>query len=110
MFTYEGVFPPRLIEIGAAGLGCSLVSREVLKQVDIGVFASGTGEDVKFYVDAREKGFGAWADTSVRCTHRPFPLADKRAVLFEWRRIYEDLSVDVTEEQLRSSFSGSGKR
>lgn len=97
LYTYEGVAVPQIMEIGAAGFGCTLIKRKVLEQVDIRTFgnsASG-GEDMAFYVDARAKGFQAVANTYVKCTHRPYPRDDPRSQAFEWRKNVRSVSRDM---------------
>lgn len=98
LFTYEGAAVPQVMEIGAAGLGCTLIKRKVLEQVDIRSFGNSEsgGEDMAFYVDAREKGFDARANTYVRCIHRPFPKDDPRSKAYEWKK-----SVEVDEFDLK---------
>lgn len=90
-FTYEGVYPPQLLEIGAAGFGCVLVSSKVLKDVKFRKLNSSAtgGEDIAFFVDARAKKFSTFAVTTVKCVHRPFPKEDKRSVFFEWNKRVE---------------------
>jgi len=61
----------------------------VLEAVDIRTFGGSGGEDMAFYVDARAKGFTAYANTMIKCVHRPYPKEDPRAVAFEWRKRYE---------------------
>lgn len=92
LFTYEGAAVPRVFEIGAAGFGCTLISRKVLQAVDLRTFNNSPtgGEDMAFYVDARAKGFKTVANTFVKCLHLPYPKDDKRAKLFEWRKIMRD--------------------
>lgn len=97
LYTYEGVAFPQVIEIGAAGLGCTLVKKEVLKKVKFRSFrpdASG-GEDMAFYVDARENGFKTLAHTGVKCVHRVFPKEDSNAKLFEWTKNVEKSGRDL---------------
>lgn len=86
LFTYEGVAGGEIIEIGAAGLGCSLVSRKVLEAVPFRRWNSDTGgEDMAFYVDARKKGFRTVSHLAVKCVHRAYPKDDPRARAFEWQ-------------------------
>lgn len=88
LYTYEGVAGGEIVDIGAAGLGCSLISRKVLEKVpfrSFNNFDSG-GEDMAFYVDARAKGFKTVANLAVKCVHRPYPKEDARSGLFEWNR------------------------
>jgi len=53
------------------------------------------GEDMAFYVDARAKGFKTMANTFVKCLHMPYPKDDKRAKLFEWRKIMRDTTRTI---------------
>jgi len=69
-----------LVEAAAAGLGCTLVKREVMKDLtfrNIGASTVG-GEDAAFYKDAREKGFGCFVDYGVKCFHMTYPRGDPR--------------------------------
>ena len=96
LFTYEGVFPGAVLDIGAAGLGCTFVSRKVLEAVSFRKWNSDSGgEDMAFYNDARAKGFKAVANTYVKCIHRPFPKDDERAPLFEWRKTIKNLDHEL---------------
>jgi len=97
LFTYEGAAVPQVMEVGAAGLGCTLVKRKVLEQVEFRSFGNSQtgGEDMAFYVDARAKGFQTHANTLVQCTHRPFPKDDPRARAFEWKKTVRSLTKDV---------------
>ncbi len=92
LFTYEGIYIPQIVEIGAAGFGCTRIKRKVLEAVDIRTMSNSAtgGEDIAFYVDARAKGFKAYANTLVKCIHRPYPADDQRAKLFEWRTRIEN--------------------
>jgi GT2 family glycosyltransferase len=66
-------------EISAAGFGCMLLSSRVLSEVNFRYFEeSMAGEDIAFCIDAKEKGFKTFADSSVRCIHRVFPPGDPR--------------------------------
>jgi len=52
----------------------------VLKEVrfrNIGSSKIG-GEDAAFFVDAKNKGFDAYADTSIKCFHMRYPEDDPR--------------------------------
>ncbi len=92
LYTYEGAAKQQVLEIGAAGLGCALISKKVLEAVPFRTFnnSSTGGEDMAFFVDARAKGFKTVANTFVKCLHRPFPADDPRAKLFEWKKNVED--------------------
>ncbi|MBS3148103.1 hypothetical protein J4219_04415 [Candidatus Woesearchaeota archaeon] len=96
-YTYEGVAQPKLIDIGAAGLGCVLISRKVLEKVDIRTFGKSStgGEDIAFFVDARANGFKCVAYTGVKCLHMPYPLTDERAKLFEWKTRVKDFNYEL---------------
>lgn len=96
-YTYDGVASPKIMEIGAAGLGCVLISRKVLEKVDIRTFnkSDSGGEDMAFFVDARASGFKCVAHTGVKCLHMPYPITDERAKLFEWKRRVNDFSYDL---------------
>ena len=92
LYTYEGAAVSQIMEIGAAGLGCALVSRKVLEAIDFRTFSNSKtgGEDIAFYVDVRSKGFKTIANTFVKCVHRPYPKDDPRSKLFEWRKRVEN--------------------
>ncbi len=91
LFTYEGIALPQIVAIGAAGFGCTRIKRKVLEQVDIRTFGKNAtgGEDMAFYVDARAKGFTAYANTLVKCAHRVFPRDDPRSQAFEFTKTVE---------------------
>lgn len=74
------------LPIGAAGLGCTFVAREVLEAVAFRTNAHGTGEDIMFYRDAYAAGFPAVAVTSIKCAHLHFPLGDPRNHPFDFVR------------------------
>lgn len=57
-------------EIGAAGLGCVLIKRNVLETMEFPWFdlsAKGFGSDMYFYKHAYDHGFRAWVNPKVRC-------------------------------------------
>ena len=87
LYTYEGVVLPRIMEVGAASFGCTLISRKVLEQIPYRTFGKNDtgGEDMAFFVDARAKGFTCIAHTGIKCLHTPYPLTDPRAKLFQWK-------------------------
>lgn len=97
LYTYEGVASSQVLEVGAAGFGCCLISRKVLEKIGIGTFSSEStgGEDVKFFLDARKQGFKCVANTLVKCTHCPFPLDDPKADLFRWKTRVEDWKYEL---------------
>lgn len=98
LFKYDAVALPQIIDIGAAGLGCVLVKRKVLEQVEFRAFDNAkTGTDaMAFFVDARDKGFSCKAHTGVKCLHMPFPLSDERAKVFEWKTTVRSTTQEVT--------------
>ncbi len=100
LFTYEGAALPQIIDIGAAGLGCVLVKRNVLEKIKFRTFSNDrTGTDaMAFFVDAREKGFRCRAHTGVKCLHMPFPLTDPKAKLFEWKKTVRSMTAEVKLE------------
>ena len=87
LHTYEGTVVPKVMEIGAASLGCTLISRKALEAVPFRTFGKSQtgGEDMAFFVDARAKGFKAFVHTGIKCLHTPYPLSDPRAKLFQWK-------------------------
>jgi len=87
LFKYDHVAMPQIMEIGAASFGCTLVPKKVLEVVEFRTGKMDPG--IAFYLDAREKGFKAMANTTVRCLHRPFPGDDPRAIHFAWTRRVE---------------------
>lgn len=75
-----------LIEVSCAGFGCTLIAKEVLEKVPLRYYKeSMAGEDIAFFVDARENKFNTFADNSVKCRHLVFPPGDprNRKFLFE---------------------------
>lgn len=90
--TMEAVLDDKLMKIKAAGWGCVFVKRNVLEEVDLRR-TEHTTEDVYFYVDAQEKGFTAYADTSVKCFHMAFPEGDPRNNFFKWENHLEKRNV-----------------
>lgn len=102
LFTYEGVSGGEVLDVGAAGLGCVLISRKVLEAVPFRSFGNSQsgGEDMAFFVDSRAKGFKPVVHCAVKCIHRPYPKDDPRAPLFEWHKsiIKNPLNTDVKIE------------
>jgi len=67
------------VEISSSGFGCVLISKDVFKDIRIRYLEECmAGEDMAFFADAKEKGFRAYADTSIRCDHLVFPPGDPR--------------------------------
>ncbi len=60
------VVPSRVGEVYGCELGCSLVKREVLEEVEFKKHSLRLGEDYIFCKEAREKGFRTYADSSVK--------------------------------------------
>ena len=64
------VLGPRLIEIGACGLGCALIHKDVLKKVKFRFSREYEGfDDMWFCYDSFNSGFKIYADTSAKCKH-----------------------------------------
>jgi hypothetical protein len=64
------VMEPRLIEVGACGVGCILIHRDVLEKVKFRFDEKDKGfDDVWFCHDSFDAGFKIFADTSVKCRH-----------------------------------------
>lgn len=76
----------RLVPVGCAGLGCTLISRRVMEKIsfrNIGLSTTG-GEDAAFYKDAIMAGFAPYCDTSIKCLHMKYPRKDARNNIFAW--------------------------
>lgn len=95
LYTYEGMFPERVEEIGAAGLGCALIKKEVLEKIDFRLMDSGKSEDIAFYLDARKNGFKAYVNTDVKCTHRCLPKDNESSWLYEWRTTIRSNTISI---------------
>lgn len=64
------VLEPRLMEVGACGLGCVLIHRDVLEKVMFKFDKNYESfDDMWFCRESLEKGFKIFADTSVKCKH-----------------------------------------
>ncbi len=64
------VLEPKLIEVGACGVGCILIHRKVLESVKFRFDKKDKGfDDMWFCKDASSLGFKIFADTSVKCKH-----------------------------------------
>lgn len=69
-FLDDEVEKPQFIRIKAAGLGCILISRKVLKEIPFGLEKeTNTFDDIVFCKQAAEKKFELFADTSIKCRH-----------------------------------------
>ncbi len=65
------VIDDKLIEIFCAGLNCTLVSKVLLEKMDDSFFKNGSlKEEIAFFLGSKEKGFEAFADTSVKCNRQ----------------------------------------
>lgn len=102
LYTYDGMYPARVIEIGAGGLGCCLIKRNVL-DIPFRLMPSGKGEDIAFYLDAREKGYAPYAHTGVRCIHRGYPKEHELASVFEWTTNIEQGRTQIDLSKLGQS-------
>lgn len=69
--TTKEVMPNKLMAVAVCGLGCILVRKKVLEDVEFRSFYESKtgGEDVAFCVDARKKGHKIIANTAVKCAH-----------------------------------------
>jgi hypothetical protein len=98
LYNYKGMYPARIMEIGAGGLGCVLISRKVLEKVSFESQAD-SDDEIKFYLSAKEKGFKPYANTGVRCVHIP---KDKKMLShFEWNTNYEDPVVEIDLDKIK---------
>lgn len=62
--------PPRLQQIRGVGLGCMLISRKVLEEVQFHFDANHSSfDDMWFCNDAQKAGFSIFLDTGVLCKH-----------------------------------------
>ncbi len=97
----QEVLDNKLIEVSCGGFGCTLVTREVLSDVKLRYYEkSMAGEDTAFSVDAREKGFRTFADTSVRCAHLVFPPGDPRNRKFLFESYEKGTSYDIKVDNI----------
>jgi len=61
---------PRFIEVGACGLGCVLIHKDVLKKIKFRFDKKYEGfDDIWFAYDAFNNNFKIFADTSIKCKH-----------------------------------------
>ena len=97
LMLHQEVIDDKVIEINASGLGCCLISKKVLEKINFRYFKeSKSGEDVAFFVDAREKfGFKAFANTSVKCLHMVYPPGDIRNNKFKFKKVAVSYSFGV---------------
>lgn len=70
IMTEKEFFEPGLIEVGACGLGCVLIHKDVLKKVNFRFGKEYDGfDDMWFCYDSFNSGFKIYADTSAKCKH-----------------------------------------
>lgn len=99
LYTYRGMFPARIEEIGAAGLGCCLIKTEVLKKIKFRLMPNGAGEDIAFFLDARAQGYTAYAHTGIRLDHKP--VKDKKLQeAYKWKTVYADNVMEIDSSKL----------
>lgn len=95
----DEVIGGRLIKAAAGGMGCVLISREVLEKTPafhtLSKNSTG-GEDAAFYKDASTAGFQILCDTRVKCLHMPYPPGDDRNKYFQFRRKIVEYENTVT--------------
>lgn len=69
-YTVEEVDNKDIIKIGAAGLGCVLIKRNVLEKISFKYNPENEAfDDMWFYLNAIEQGFDIFADCSQKCKH-----------------------------------------
>lgn len=76
-----------MLEIGAAGMGCTLASRNAVETTEFRLNPSGTGEDIMFYRDVAERlETRPVAITDVKCLHMHWPFGDQRNKMYDLSR------------------------
>ncbi len=69
-FTAKELEQPRLIQVGAFGVGCVLIHRDILKNIKFRIFEEGTSfDDMPFCLDCKNNNFDLFVDTSIKCIH-----------------------------------------
>jgi len=68
MHTSKDVMPNKVLKVRACGLGCVLISREVLEKIKFR-YGEKAFDDVAFSNDAYSQGYEIFADTSIKCKH-----------------------------------------
>lgn len=56
-------------KVAGGGIGCTLIKKEVLEEVEFRSVDGETCDDVGFSLDVRGKGFEIWADPEIRVGH-----------------------------------------
>lgn len=70
VMSEKEVIGSRLIEVGACGLGCILIHKDVFKKIKFRFGKEYEGfDDIWFSYDAFNNGFKIFADTSIKCKH-----------------------------------------
>lgn len=70
VMSEQEVTTPRIIEVGACGLGCVLIRRKVLEKIKFRFGKEYEGfDDIWFAYDAFNNNFNIFADTSLKCKH-----------------------------------------
>ena len=70
LLKFEEIPENELVEVITSGLGCVLIKRKVLENIEFRYEKDKEPwDDVWFCEDARQKGFKVYVDTSVRCKH-----------------------------------------
>tara|TARA_Y100000310_G_scaffold338661_1_gene429001 strand:+ start:1837 stop:2520 length:684 start_codon:yes stop_codon:yes gene_type:complete len=66
----EKIIQPQLIIVKASGLGCVLISREVLEKISFRLSEENTTyDDMTFCEDLHKQGISLYADTAIKCKH-----------------------------------------
>ncbi|MBW2967092.1 glycosyltransferase family 2 protein [Candidatus Woesearchaeota archaeon] len=95
------VMEKRLVEVSCAGFGCTLMTGKVMGDIKLRYYENSmAGEDIAYFVDAREKGFRTFADTGVRCSHLVFPPGDPRNRKFLFESYEKGTSYDIKVDNI----------
>lgn len=66
----EEVEEPRLIKVEGAGLGCVLISKEVLEKIKFRYDKKKDSyDDMFFFIDTKKEKIDFYVDTSIKCKH-----------------------------------------
>jgi len=66
--SFEKLFPSKLLQVEAAGLGAMLIHRDILEKVK---FQETENEAMQFSLDCRKKGFKIFLDSGSICRYNP---------------------------------------